>query len=413
MQQGTAALSVTELNEYARRLLAGDPLLRSVEVTGEISGYKHHYSGHRYFSLKDDQSRVQCVMFRQNAMGLEFKPEDGMRVVVRGSASIFTRDGNYQLYVSSMRKAGQGDLYARFEALKAKLLAEGLFDPARKREIPAMPRTIGVVTSETGAAVRDIIQVARRRNPNVGIIVAPCAVQGEAAVGEIVEAIRRLNRNGEADVLLVGRGGGSIEDLWAFNEEAVARAIADSRIPVISCVGHEIDFTIADFVADLRAPTPSAAAELAVPVLRDMRLMLDDAVRRMQGALTSAQKLRRLNLDRVCAVTVFRQPGQTMIVPRREGLDRLRQRMDAAMPRVMEQARHRLDAAGTSLRALNPAAVLDRGYAIVSTGAGIAARVGDVKVGESIRIRLSDGHIGANVTRIDPKECRNEKEDQL
>ena len=413
MQQGTAALSVTELNEYARKLLAGDPLLRSVEVTGEISGYKHHYSGHRYFSLKDDQSRVQCVMFRQNAMGLQFKPEDGMRVVVRGSASIFTRDGNYQLYVSSMRQSGQGDLYARFEALKAKLLAEGLFDPARKREIPTMPRTIGVVTSETGAAVRDIIQVARRRNPNVGIIVAPCAVQGEAAVGEIVDAIRRLNQNGEADVLLVGRGGGSIEDLWAFNEEAVARAIAASRIPVISCVGHEIDFTIADFVADLRAPTPSAAAELAVPVLRDLRLMLDDAVRRMQGALMSAQKLRRLNLEKVCASTVFRQPAQAMIVPRREGLDRLRQRMEAAMPRVLELARRRLDAADTSLRALNPAAVLDRGYAIVSTGAGIAARVSDVEVGEPISIRMADGRIGANVTRIDPEECRNEKEDQL
>ena len=247
MQYQVSALSVSELNEYARRLLAGDPLLRNLEVTGEISGYKRHYSGHRYFSLKDETARVQCVMFRQNAMGLDFEPADGMRVTVRASASIFARDGAFQLYINSMRQSGQGDLFARFEKLKQKLQAEGLFDPARKRDVPAMPRVIGVATSETGAALRDIIHVARRRNPNVGIIVAPCAVQGEGAAAEIVRAIERLNANGESDVLLVGRGGGSIEDLWAFNEEIVARAIAASRIPVISCVGHEIDFTISDF----------------------------------------------------------------------------------------------------------------------------------------------------------------------
>ncbi|MBR6890193.1 MAG: exodeoxyribonuclease VII large subunit, partial [Clostridia bacterium] len=250
--EGAAALSVSELNEYARRLMAGDPLLRSVEVTGEISGYKHHYSGHRYFSLKDESARVQCVMFRQQAMGLDFQPTDGMRVTVRASASVFVRDGSFQLYVSSMRQAGQGDLYIRFEKLKRKLMAEGLFDPARKREIPAFPRVIGVATSQTGAALRDIIHVARRRDPNIGIVVSPCAVQGAGAAREIVRAIERLNRQGECDVMLVGRGGGSIEDLWAFNEEIVARAIAGSRIPVISCVGHETDFTIADFAADLR-----------------------------------------------------------------------------------------------------------------------------------------------------------------
>ena len=301
-------LSVSELNEYARRLLAGDPLLRNVEVTGEISGYKHHYSGHRYFSLKDDAARIQCVMFRQNAVALDFLPTDGMRVVIRGAASNFARDGSFQLYVNSMRKAGQGDLFARFEALKKKLLAEGLFDPARKREIPAMPRVIGVATSESGAAVRDIIKVARRRNPNVGILIAPCAVQGEAAAEEIARAIERLNRNGEADVLLVGRGGGSIEDLWAFNEERVARAIAASRIPVISCVGHEIDFTIADFVADMRAPTPSAAAEMAVPVLAELRQSLEAVLGRLGTALASAQMLRRLRLEKACGSTLFRNP---------------------------------------------------------------------------------------------------------
>ena len=349
-----AALSVSELNEYARKLLAADPLLRGLEVTGEISGYKHHYSGHRYFSLKDENARVQCVMFRQNAIGLDFQPADGMRVTVRASASIYPRDGSFQLYVTAMRQAGQGDLYARFEKLKQKLLAEGLFDPARKRDIPRMPRVIGVATSQTGAAIRDIIQVARRRNPGVGIVVAPCAVQGAGAAEDIVRAIERLNRQGECDVLLVGRGGGSIEDLWAFNEEVVARAIAASRIPVISCVGHEIDFTIADFVADLRAPTPSAAAELAVPEIAGLREDLNALLVRFAAAMRSAQSLRRLRLERLASSTPLKAPAQAIIAPRQEQVTRLSQRLEAAMPSLLERARHRLDALSASLRALNP-----------------------------------------------------------
>lgn len=399
----TVALSVSELNEYARRLLAGDPLLRNVEVTGEISGYKHHYSGHRYFSLKDENARVQCVMFRQNALGLDFQPADGMKVTVKGSASIFVRDGGYQLYVNSMRKSGQGDLFARFEALKKKLSAEGLFDPARKREIPVMPRVIGVATSETGAAVRDIIQVARRRNPDVGIIVAPCAVQGEAAVGEIVRAIDRLNRCGECDVLLVGRGGGSIEDLWAFNEEPVARAIAASKVPVISCVGHEIDFTIADFVADMRAPTPSAAAELAVPIKQDVKLNIDLMLRRMARALQNGQALRRMRLDKLCATPTMNRPADAMIIPRRAEIQQIMARAEAAMPQVMNRARTRLLSAEASLRALNPEAVLDRGYAIVEGPGGIVERTGKVRPGDGVTIRLSDGRLGAQITSIESK----------
>ena len=290
---GAGALSVSELNEYARKLLATDPLLRALEVSGEISGYKHHYSGHRYFSLKDENARVQCVMFRQHALGLDFQPADGMRVTVRASASIYPQNGSFQLYVTSMRQAGQGDLFVRFEKLKQKLLAEGLFDPARKREIPAYPRVIGVVTSQTGAAIRDIIHVARRRNPNVGIVLSPCLVQGPEAAADIVRAMDRLNRARACDVMLVGRGGGSIEDLWAFNEEIVARAIAASPIPVVSCVGHEVDFTISDFVADLRAPTPSAAAELTVPRLDQMKAEVDGMLARLAGALKSGQRLRR------------------------------------------------------------------------------------------------------------------------
>ncbi len=400
----TVALSVSELNEYARKLMAGDPLLRNVEVTGEISGYKHHYSGHRYFSLKDESARVQCVMFRQNALGLEFQPADGMKVTVRGSASVFVRDGSYQLYVSAMRKAGQGDLFARFEALKKKLAAEGLFDPARKREIPMLPRTIGVATSETGAAIRDIIQIARRRNPNVGIVVAPCAVQGASAAGEIVRAIERLNRFGGCDVLLVGRGGGSMEDLWAFNEEIVARAIAASRTPVISCVGHEIDFTIADFVADLRAPTPSAAAELAVPMLADLRLSLDLMLNRLRRALANGQQLRRMKLEKLCAASAMARPAEAMILPRRAMLDQLSRRADAALPIQLEKARARLQHAEASLRALDPEAVLERGYAIVEGAGGIVEGARGVHIGDNVTIRLFDGRLGADITSIESED---------
>lgn len=413
MQTNTTALSVSELNEYARKLLAGDPLLRSLEVSGEISGYKHHYSGHRYFSLKDENARIQCVMFRQNAVGLTFQPADGMKVIVRGSVSLFVRDGSYQLYVTGMRQAGQGDLYARFEALKKKLLAEGLFDPARKREIPMLPRRIGIVTSETGAAIRDIIQIARRRNPNIDIVVAPCAVQGEAAPREIVSAIERLNTRGDCDVLLVGRGGGSIEDLWAFNEEIVARAIAASRIPVISCVGHEIDFTIADFVADLRAPTPSAAAELAVPVIDELHASLDQALRRVQQALSTSMQLRRARLDRLCAGVLFARPADALIAPRRILLAQAGDRLQRTLPAALERARIRLNNASTSLRALNPESVLERGYAIVSNRKGIVSRVSGSAAGDEIAIRFSDGDIRATIQSIQPKDGSNEKEDQL
>lgn len=404
MMYETVALSVSELNEYARRLLAGDPLLRDVEVTGEISGYKHHYSGHRYFSLKDAAARVQCVMFRQNSGGLDFEPVDGMKVTVRGSASVFVRDGSFQLYVNSMRKLEQkGALYAQFEALKKKLSAEGLFDPARKREIPYAPRTIGVATSETGRAIGDIIRVARRRNPNVGIILAPCAVQGEAAVGEIVRSIDRLNRCGECDVLLVGRGGGSIEELWAFNEEPVARAIAASHVPVISCVGHEYDVTIADLVADVRAATPSAAAELAVPQLADLRMNVDLMLNRLRRALSGGQQLRRMRLEKLCAASALRRPSEIMIAPRRLALERLSERADKTLPLTMDRARTRLRHAEASLRALDPEAVLDRGYAIVEGAGGIVDGVSRVRVGEGVSIRLADGRLGANITSIESK----------
>ena len=398
------ALSVSELNEYARKLLAGDPLLRSLEVSGEISGYKHHYSGHRYFSLKDEKARVQCVMFRQHALGLDFQPADGMRVTVRASASIYPQNGSFQLYVTAMRKAGQGELYIRFEKLKQKLMAEGLFDPARKREIPTLPKVIGVVTSRTGAAIRDIIHVARRRNPNVGIVVSPCLVQGPGAAADIVRAMDRLNRAKACDVILVGRGGGSIEDLWAFNEEVVARAIAASPIPVVSCVGHEVDFTISDFVADLRAPTPSAAAELTVPRLDQLKADMDGMVARLAGALRSGQRVRRLALERLTASTVLTSPGRTLIEPRLNQLEAIERRLCKVMPARLERCRHRLDALSASLRALDPASVMDRGYAVVRQEGHIVPRATLANGELPLRVCFSDGELLADITAIESKD---------
>lgn len=407
------SLTVTELNEYVRRLLAGDPLLRNLEVSGEISGYKHHFSGHRYFTLKDAGARVQCVMFRQDAMGLDFVPADGMKVTVRASASLFVRDGSYQLYVTAMQKSGLGDLYVRFEQLKAKLMAEGLFDPARKREILMFPKKIGIVTSQTGAAIRDMIRVARRRNPNIGIIIAPCAVQGAAAVPEIVRAIRRLNENGECDVLLVGRGGGSIEDLWAFNEEAVARAIAGSRIPVISCVGHEIDFTIADFVADLRAPTPSAAAELAVPVLSELQESLDGLKQRLSLALENGQKARRSELARLTRSKVFTAPEKVLLDERRLNLEYLDRQLASAVQRRMDAAAHRLKLMSGMLRSLDPNSVVERGYAIVSAKSGIITSVDSVRMQDALRVRMSDGVIHVTAEEIERRRDNGEEKADL
>lgn len=401
---GTGTLSVSELNEYARKLLAGDPLLRSLEVSGEISGYKHHYSGHRYFSLKDENARVQCVMFRQHALGLDFQPADGMRVTVRASASIYPQNGSFQLYVTAMRQAGQGELYIRFEKLKQKLMAEGLFDPARKREIPAFPRVIGVVTSQTGAAIRDIIHVARRRNPNVGIVVSPCLVQGPGAAADIVRAMDRLNRAKACDVMLVGRGGGSIEDLWAFNEEVVARAIVASPIPVVSCVGHEVDFTISDFVADLRAPTPSAAAELTVPRLDQLKAELDGMVARLAGALRSGQRVRRLALERVTASAMMTSPRRALIEPRLNQLEIIERRLGMVMPARLERCRHRLGALSASLRALDPASVLERGYAVVRQEGHILPRATLADGNLPVRVCFADGELLADITAIESKD---------
>lgn len=407
MMENRLPITVSELNEYVRVSLAGDPLLRCIRVTGEISGYKQHISGHRYFSLKDERARIQCVMFRQNAQSLLFQPRDGMRVTITGAVSLFVRDGAYQLYAETMEQQGAGNLFQQFEALKRKLMAEGLFDPARKRELPFRPTVIGVATSKTGAAVRDIIRVAKRRDPGVGIVVAPCSVQGERAADEIVKSIRLLNRQGQSQVLLVGRGGGSMEDLWPFNEEKVARAIAESRIPVISCVGHETDFTIADFVADVRAATPSMAAEMAVPVRAELENARQALSRRLLRSLESGQRLRRLRLEKCMASAALSDPARLTAGPR-EKTALSEKRLREAMAKRLSTESARLSELNRTLRAVSPQAVLDRGYAAVKKGGRYISRAEQLRSRDQIELILSDGVRRAQVLEEEEHGGKND-----
>lgn len=401
------SLSVSELNEYVRVKLAGDPMLRAVTVRGEISGFKRHVSGHLYFTLKDDQARVQCAMFRSQAARLGFAPADGQQVVVTGSAGLYPVSGSFQLYVETMRTEGAGDLFLRFEQLKARLAAEGLFDPALKKPLPVMPRRIGVVTSRTGAAFHDIVRVARSRNPRVEIVLCPCAVQGAGAAQEIARSIALIDARGGCDVLLVGRGGGSIEDLWAFNEEIVARAIFACQTPVISCVGHEIDFTIADFVADTRAATPSNAAELAVSDRDEALAALYQLKRRLQGALAAGQNQRRLRLRALGQSPYLRKGGEMLTARRREALNARLQRLKRAMERGKEARRGRLSLMGRALTALNPKLVLARGYACVRVGGKIVSDARGVRAGEQIAIDMYGACLYARAERVELKDEAN------
>ena len=401
--QADSALSVSELNEYARRLLAGDPLLRALKVKGEITGFKRHYSGHMYFSIKDEASRVQCVMFRQNAQSLDFQPADGQMVVIEGGASLYAATGTYQIYCQNMHRAGAGALFLKFEALKKKLAEEGLFDPSLKKPLPILPARVGIITSPTGAALRDMLRILRRRNPAVSILIAPCQVQGEGAAADIARALDKLNRHGGVDVILCGRGGGSIEDLWAFNEEIVARAIARSKIPVISCVGHETDFTIADFVADARAATPSMAAEMAAPVRQELLDALEGLRRRLARALGNRLVLNREKLARLSRG--LRAPEALLIRPRRDALERLEMRMNLALERRTVSARGRLQLLMRALNGLNPDGVLSRGYALVKSDGKIITDAQGVKPGQDVTITLWKGALDAVVSRVRQREA--------
>ena len=392
--------TVSGLNEYVSGLLAADPFLTDLTVEGEITGFKRHTSGHLYFSLKDANALVRCVMFRQQALKLNFLPRDGMQVTLKGYASLFQRDGSFQLYAKSMEKQGQGDLYRRFLALKAELEEKGFFDPDRKRPIPVLPKCVGIVTSDTGAALQDILNIIKRRFPLMDVCICPARVQGEGAAAEIASGIRRMNKAGQADVLIVGRGGGSMEDLWAFNEPEVAQAIFESRIPIISAVGHETDFTIADFVADLRAPTPSAAAELAVPEYEACRNLIQNQRRRIVRALSADLQAKKDGL-RLIGLSAGMQLPKRKLDAARQDLANLQDRIMEAPKQKFASQRERLTLIKARLEALGPNQVLRRGYAYLSNEKGRAvSSVGDLSSGEGFIAHLSDGTIQATVKQI-------------
>lgn len=396
----TPVFRVSELNEYVSLVLSNDPNLCDLRVSGEISGFKRHSSGHLYFSLKDESALVRCVMFRQQAIRLNFQPQDGMQVLLYGKASLYEKDGSFQLYANYLKKSGEGELYLRFLKLKKELEERGWFDEARKRPIPFLPRKIGVVTSGTGAAVQDILNIISRRFPRMPVVVASVRVQGAGAAEEIAKAIRQMNRKNAADVLIVGRGGGSMEDLWAFNETVVAEAIVQSKIPVISAVGHETDFTIADFVADLRAPTPSAAAELAVPEMDAVYEAVRLESRRMKRALQSRVERMRANVKLFASAKAFRLL-ENRLLSERQSLDNTRELASRGAKDRILRARAELNQLSVKLRALDPSAVLERGYAILTDENGRAiSGVTSMQAGDRVGIRMHDGTADAKIDQV-------------
>ena len=384
-------LSVSELNARIKGLIESDPVLGSVYVRGELSNYKVYPSGHHYFTLKDAESSLRCVMFRSAASKLRFRPESGMRVTAWGRVAVYPRDGAYQLYCEGLMPEGAGDLQVAYEQLKAKLAAEGLFDPAHKKPIPRYPERIAVITSSAGAAVHDIIRVLRKRWPVAKVMLLPVRVQGVEAPPEIAGALRYANKYRVADVIITGRGGGSIEDLWAFNDERVARAIYASELPVISAVGHEPDVTIADFVADLRAATPSNAAELVAPDVSELRDAIRSASARLDQAIDRGLSQRRTALTELASRRVMQSPTG-FIDQRRLELDSIRLRLDAAATGRLHRERQEFARLAAKLDALSPLKVLGRGYSIALDAEGRAVReAGQLKAGDKLDLRLSRG----------------------
>lgn len=394
-------LTVSELNKYIKDLVSGDIILSGLWVKGEISNFKNHYSGHFYFTLKDEKSVLKCVMFRSHASSLQFIPEDGMKMLIRGYISVFERDGQYQLYAEEMQPDGIGALYVAFEALKKKLQAEGLFDETRKKKLPYMPGSIGVITSSTGAVIRDIINVLSRRFYNVNVKLYPVQVQGTQAAGQIAAAVRHLNMLDIVDVIIIARGGGSLEELWAFNEEIVARSIHDSKIPVISAVGHETDFTIADFVADMRAPTPSAAAELVMPERCQIESRLDSLGMRLRNAAVKKIAMERMILKRLSGSVVFRQPYDK-VYQERMLLDIQKRYMQKALAAMFTSYRNKLALLSAGLNNLSPLNSLARGYSIVKLKKddNLVKSTKSVEIGDSLVVYLTDGSLECKVEDI-------------
>ena len=389
--------TVSQVNQYIKSLLDRDRELTALYVRGEISNYKAYPSGHHYFSLKDGEGAIRCVMFKREAMSLRFRPENGMKVIAFGRVAVFPRDGQYQLYCTSLTPEGVGDLHLAFEQLKQKLYAEGLFDPAHKKPIPRFPKRIALITSAAGAAVRDMLRILGARWPMAEVFLLPVRVQGTEAPGELCAAIAWANRHQVADLIITGRGGGSMEDLWAFNDENVARTIYHSAIPVISAVGHEPDVTIADFVADLRAATPSNAAELAVPDQNEVAVWL----RQMEGRLAQAmgRKLERArkDLDRAAQCRALQDP-MNYVDDKRMVLDYQREKLAAGLNAALNRERQRFGQLASKLDALSPLKVLGRGYAIPRKGdGGVVRSVSDVTPGDQLKLRVADGEISCQV----------------
>jgi exodeoxyribonuclease VII large subunit len=435
--------SIKDLTRYIKMKMDADAVLQNVWVRGEISNFTKHSSGHLYFTLKDKESRIKCVMFAGSAMRLPFLPQNGTRVIANGGVSVYERDGQYQMYVNGMQPDGIGSLYLAYEQLKQKLDAEGLFAPHRKKQIPTFPNGIGVITSPTGAAVRDIIITLQRRNPSVPILLYPVSVQGTSAAPSIVKAIRAMNERREVDVLIIGRGGGSLEELWAFNEESVARAIAASTLPIISAVGHETDVTISDFVADLRAATPTAAAELAVPNRMELRQEIMHLRQRMSGVMNASVSGKRVHLQRLKRSPFLTNPRRQLMMQQTERLDRytaeltyhmkstlrasaerfarLDRRLGSTSPReavrhaskgldvaklkllqrmnaLMKERGHAFDMSVKRLDALSPLKVMQRGYSLVyNDKERLVKSVGEVQLGDLVRVRLMDGQLNCQV----------------
>lgn len=389
-------ISVTELNKYVKEKVASDEFLNSVYVAGEISNFKHHYTGHMYFTLKDETSLIKCVMFKSATGHLNFIPKDGMKVNVLGSVGVFERDGVYQIYVQAMQEDGIGNLCAKYEQLKEKLEKEGLFDETHKQKIPFMPKIIGVLTSNTGAVIRDIINVSTRRNPNVYIRLLPIPVQGEGAAVKIAEAIRFMNERKLADVIILGRGGGSLEDLWPFNEEIVARAIYDSEIPLVSSVGHETDFTIADFVADLRAPTPSAAAELVVADSEDLQNTIAIYQNRLKISLKRKTERMRLKFEKCMNSKIYKEPFQKVKEYYLE-IDRLSKQLEGSIDQKINQMKMQFSKEMTKLDALSPLKTLSRGYCMAEVNHKIISRAENLKTDMEIDLKFQDGCAKAKI----------------
>ena len=389
-------MTVTDLNLYVKEKFVEDEFLNNVLVKGEISNYKKHYTGHLYFTLKDENSLIKCVMFKSYADKLLFEPKEGSKVIVFGTVSVYERDGVYQIYTKAMEEDGVGDLYQKFQKLKQELEEQGYFDPMHKKPIPKMPKVIGVLTSKTGSVVKDIINVSTRRNPNVNLRIMPVPVQGEGAAEKIAKAIEYMNEHKLADVLILARGGGSLEDLWPFNEKIVADAIFDSELPVISAVGHETDFTIADFVADLRAPTPSAAAELAVPNMRDIIEKLELSRKRLRDALVEKLDVMRLKYEKCLSSRVFKEPKR-FIYDNYQKIDVCLKGLESSIKIKQKEEKTKYVELVSKLDALSPLKTLTRGYSVTLHEGKVVKSSEEIKAGDEICIRFIDGQKNAQI----------------